>query len=97
MCMSFSSLRPHRLARAALPLLALALPLLLPAGCQSLSLLPRSRPADKPDSGSSAATPAPLPRKHEVPVAPYLFLSDFEVPPDQPLFPELAHPRDPAI
>src|SRR5262249_5904669 len=97
MCMSFSSLRPHRLARAALPLLALALPLLPPAGCQSLSLLPRSRPADKPESGSPGVAPATLPRKHEVRVAPYLFLSDFEVPRDQPLFQELAQLRDQVI
>jgi hypothetical protein len=96
--MRLSSLASHRsLFGAVLRLLLLTLPALaLVVGCQSLHLLPRGRTADKSESTSPAA-PTGLPRQHEVRIAPYLFLSDFEVPRDQPLFRELASLRDQVV
>lgn len=40
------------------------------------------------------ANPGALPSAHSFRIAPYVFLSDFEVPQSQPLFKELAHLRD---
>lgn len=72
------------------------LALLLLAGCRPLGFL---RPADKdksspPADAAARAAPATLPGKHSFRVAPYVFLSDFEIDREQPLFKELAQLRD---
>ena len=78
------------LAAPATAALALAL------GCHSLKL--NSPPADKTDvkaDGPAQASAAPAaPSKYSFRIAPYVFLSDFEVPREQPLFQELAGMRD---
>jgi hypothetical protein len=68
--------------------------LALAAGCHSLGFLTQDR---KPDP---VGTPAPLvaapgaPGKYSFRIAPYVFLSDFEVKRDQQLFKELEDLRD---
>jgi hypothetical protein len=65
--------------------------LALMVGCHSLKL---NTPPDKTEAKTDGpATPA-APSKYSFRVAPYIFLSDFEVPHDQPLFQELAGMRD---
>ncbi len=60
-------------------------------GCHSLKF--NSTPtSDKTETKSDAAPVAPS--KFSFRVAPYVFISDFEVPHDQPLFQELAGMRD---
>ena len=81
-----------RLPFAALAASGLALAL----GCHSLKL--NAPAADKTEaktdaSSQASAAPAP-PSKHSFRIAPYVFLSDFDVPQDQPLFQELAGMRD---
>jgi hypothetical protein len=66
------------------------LALVLPLGCHSLKM--NQPPADKTESRADAAPAAPS--KYSFRVAPYVFLSDFEAPRDQPLFQELASMRD---
>jgi hypothetical protein len=67
-------------------------------GCNSLSLGPGNR-SDGPTSpptaraGDGAGGPA-APGKFSFRVSPYVFLSDFEIPRDLPLFQELARLRD---
>ena len=78
-------------------LVGFALPLLtLTVGCHTLNFLrPRDPKADeKVDRPSSAPAPAELPSKHAFRIPPYVFVSDFEIPRDQPLFAELAQLRD---
>jgi hypothetical protein len=75
--------------------LALGLGLLLPVGCNTLRLnfLFPDRLEPRPEKETTAATPAP-PGKFSFRLAPYVFLSDFEIRRDQPLFQELASLRD---
>ena len=72
----------------------LAFTLTLAPGCHTLKL---NGPApEKTETRVDTAAPgAPAaPSKYSFRVAPYVFLSDFEVPRDQPLFQELAGMRD---
>ncbi len=81
---------PWRLARLALLVLGS-----LAVGCHSLNFL---RPHDKTDEKIERQLAQPgkqaLPSKHGFRIAPYVFLSDFEIQRDQPLFQELAQLRD---
>ncbi len=77
-----------RLARAALTAAALTLTL----GCHTLKMNPPDRTETHGDDPTAAAPAAPS--KYSFRVAPYVFVSDFEVPHDQPLFQELAGMRD---
>jgi hypothetical protein len=65
-------------------------------GCQSMRLLSeppsKNRPGEHPVQ--AVAELAPLPRKHVLRIAPYVFLSDREITAKQPLFQELALLRD---
>ncbi len=66
-------------------------------GCSSLNFLrPHEKPPEKVDSPpvETAGDPPRLPYKFSFRIAPYLFLSDFEIQRDQPLFAELAELRD---
>ena len=82
-----------------LSLAGLALPtLLLATGCSSLGFL---RPREKASEEKVDQLPSPrkadtasLPGQYSFRVAPYVFLSDFEIRKDQPLFVELAQLRD---
>jgi hypothetical protein len=64
---------------------------LLP-GCHSLHLNSSSPTSDKIETKADGAPAAPS--KFSFRIAPYVFVSDFEVPRDQPLFQELAGMRD---
>ena len=82
-----------------LSLAGLALPtLLLATGCSSLGFLrPREKAVE--EKVDQAVQPrkadlASLPGKYSFRVAPYVFLSDFEIRKDQPLFVELSQLRD---
>jgi hypothetical protein len=86
-----------------LRLIALMLPALtLTAGCSALNFLrPHDKSADKVDRPPAESTvdaqgdaPAQLPHKFSFRIAPYVFMSDFELPRTQPLFAELAALRD---
>jgi hypothetical protein len=68
--------------------------LALTVGCQSLGggLLSRDRGESKTDAAAAAVPPPP--GKYSFRIAPYVFLSDFEVNRDQPLFQELAELRN---
>jgi hypothetical protein len=70
----------------------LVAPLLLPSlGCHSLKLSsPVITKPEKPDRDPTAVPPS----KYQVRVSQYLFLADFELKPDLPLFRELADLRD---
>lgn len=76
----------------------LVLPLaLLTLGCHPLNFLrPRDKAVeeklDRPGNGKAALSG--LPGEHSLRIAPYVFLSDFELRKDQPLFTELAELRD---
>jgi hypothetical protein len=73
----------------------LASSLLAPTlGCHSLKMNSPASGAAESHAEDSAAAPPAAPSKHWFRVAPYVFLSDFEVPHDQPLFQELAGMRD---
>jgi hypothetical protein len=70
--------------------------LLLTTGCHafSVNLLSRDKGEVKSDPGAvAAAVPAP-PGKYTFRIAPYIFLSDFEINHDQPLFLDLAQLRN---
>ncbi len=68
---------------------------LLAAGCHSLSFLrPRDRAEEKIDRQLSRGERSGLPGKYAFRIAPYVFLSDWEIKRDQPLFKELAQLRD---
>ena len=74
----------RRLALAALAVLA---------GCNSFRM--NAPPPDKAETHADAASVlAAAPSKYSFRVAPYVFLSDFDVPREQPLFQELAGMRD---
>src|SRR5262245_24885214 len=80
--------------------LALLLPLLLSfsVGCTALNFL-RPRPdkaegKDKSEQQIDRPAGAALPNKHQIRIAPFVFLSDWEIPRDQPLFVELEELRD---
>jgi hypothetical protein len=82
------------LVGAAAPFLALLV------GCSSFSFL-RSTPKEKPTPkvareapAHEDSEPARLPSRFQVRVAPVLFLSDYQLHPDLPLFSELADLRD---
>ena len=79
-------------ARARLVMTAVALA--LSVGCRSFKMNapPPDRVEARTDASASATPPAPS--KYSFRVAPYVFLSDFDVPHDQPLFQELAGMRD---
>ena len=81
-----------------LGLASMVLPALcLTVGCNSLSFLqPRDKPVEKVDrpTAEAGSDPSRLPGKYSFRVAPYVFLSDFEIPRNQPLFAELAQLRD---
>jgi hypothetical protein len=68
----------------------------LAAGCNSLNFLrPRDKAAEeKVDRQLARAGKAGLPSKYGFRIAPYVFLSDWEIKRDQPLFKELAILRD---
>jgi hypothetical protein len=88
-----SFFRPRAARRALLALSASALALLL--GCQSLHFFFHDRPDGKKPEPQYAVSPPPAPPgKYSFRIAPYVFLSDFEVSPDLPLFKELAGLRD---
>ena len=72
---------------AALAVTALA----LMVGCHSLKM---NAPQEKTETRLDGAASPVAPSKYSFRVAPYIFLSDFEVPHDQPLFQELAGMRD---
>lgn len=77
--------------------LALALPLLLSmtAGCHALAFLrPKEKADEKVDKQLARSAKSGLPSKYQFRIAPFVFLSDWEVPQDQPLFKELADMRD---
>jgi hypothetical protein len=69
--------------------------LLLTVGCNPLrlNLLFPERQEIRPEKETAAATPA-SPGRYSFRLAPYVFLSDFEIRRDQPLFEELANLRD---
>jgi hypothetical protein len=70
--------------------LAAVAALALLAGCNAFRMN-----APPPDKGDARADPLPAaPSKYSFRLAPYVFLSDFDVPRDQPLFEELAGMRD---
>lgn len=73
------------------PVLALAALALL-AGCNSFRT--HWLPSDKPDARAEAPGQPALPAKHAFRLAPYVFLSDFELKRDLPLFQELTQLRD---
>jgi hypothetical protein len=81
--------RPRHGRLAPVVLLALAM------GCQSFgsNLLSRDRGEPKGDSAAATAAPAP-PGKYSFRIAPYVFLSDFDVDREQSLFGELAQLRN---
>jgi hypothetical protein len=98
-----SSTRPeqpddrHRAARWLWTLGSLAVPVLtLTVGCSTLNFLrPRDNTAaEKINRPAAAPAPDVLPSKHAFRIPPYVFVSDFEIPRDQPLFTELAQLRD---
>jgi hypothetical protein len=62
------------------------------AGCHSIKM-GQSTP-DKPEAKTDGPAAPALPSKYSFRVAPYVFVSDFEAPRDQPLFQELAGMRD---
>jgi hypothetical protein len=62
-------------------------------GCNSFSLNLLSRDKTEKTGADTHVLPAP-PGRYTFRIAPYVFLSDFEVKPDQPLFQELAKLRD---
>jgi hypothetical protein len=69
------------------------------AGCRTFKLFPGSGTDDKSgdaNKGQDERTTAAIPRpgKYSLRVAPYVFLSDFELKPEHPLFKELAGLRD---
>lgn len=74
----------------------LTLPLvLLAVGCHPLGFVrQRDKPAEEKVDRAPKAETAALPSRHSFRIAPYVFLADFEVPRDQPLFTELAELRD---
>lgn len=80
--------------------LGLLLPLLLSltVGCHALNFLkPRAEKVedkDKHEKQIDRAVNTGLPKKHEFRVAPFVFLSDWHIPKDQPLFVELEELRD---
>jgi hypothetical protein len=65
----------------------------LAVGCNSFSLHVLSRDKGDKTGADAHVLPAP-PGRYTFRVAPYVFLSDLEVPRDQPLFGELANLRD---
>lgn len=75
------------LASLLLPLVCLAV------GCHSLNFLRPGKEKDAPPAAAAADAPR-LPGKYQVRVAPVIFLSDFELPKDLPLFAELGQMRD---
>jgi hypothetical protein len=68
-----------------------AVALTLMGGCHSLKM---NAPPEKTEAHSDGAVAPAAPSKYSFRVAPYIFLSDFDVPHDQPLFQELAGMRD---
>jgi hypothetical protein len=68
----------------------------LTLGCHPLGFVrQRDKAADeKVDRGPARAETASLPSRNSFRIAPYIFISDFEIPRDQPEFTELAQLRD---
>lgn len=66
------------------------------AGCRTFKFFPTGddKPGDGPGLDNRAAQTIPRPNKYSLRVAPYVFLSDFELKPDSPLFKQLAGLRD---
>jgi hypothetical protein len=65
------------------------------AGCNSLNFLrPRDKVPDRDARPIDRGDPSGLPGKYQFRIAPYVFLSDWEIPRDGPLFKELALLRD---
>jgi hypothetical protein len=65
----------------------------LAVGCHSLNFL-RPREKDPPAAPAADGDTVRLPSKYQIRVAPVVFLSDFEIRPDLPLFKELAQLRE---
>ena len=82
----------HRPLRRAVGPLACALA--LAAGCHSLGFLTQDRKADPVGTPAPLVAAAGAPCRYSFRIAPYVFLSDFEVKRDQPLFKELEALRD---
>jgi len=87
-----STTRKRPVVRGSL-LAALAALLNLLLGCNSFSLNLLSREKTDKTGADTRVLPAP-PGRYTFRIAPYVFLSDFEVKPDMPLFQELAKLRD---
>jgi hypothetical protein len=89
-----SAFPPRLIRRRALLLLPVAL-FALALGCQSFHLLFKDKPEVKPTDRDPPVRPQPgAPCKYAFRVAPYVFLSDFEINPELPIFKELAGLRD---
>jgi hypothetical protein len=90
---------PRRAGRRGMLLLLPTAALLLLLGCQSLGLTLLSR-GSKPEEKEEPPQPPPLktitgaPGKYSFRLAPYVFLSDFELKRDHPVFQDLAGLRD---
>ncbi len=75
--------------------LLLLSPLLLAIGCHPLGFVrQREKPAEEKIDRAPREEAATLPSRYSFRIAPYIFLSDFEIPREQPLFDELAQLRD---
>jgi hypothetical protein len=87
-------LTPGPRGRRCCPLLALAAGLACAAGCHSFSfnLLSREKAETRVERDAAAAGPA-APGKYTFRIAPYVFLCDFDVNREQPLFQDLANLR----
>jgi hypothetical protein len=89
---------PARAASLLWALATLVVPVLaFTAGCNSLNFLrPRDKPSEKIEHQTMERGSDPLraPGTYSFRIAPYVFLSDFEIPRNQPLFAELAQLRD---
>ena len=67
----------------------------LTTGCHPRGFVrQRDKAADEKIDRAPRAESAALPSRYSFRVAPYIFVSDFEIPRDQPLFTELASLRD---
>jgi hypothetical protein len=85
---------PERLRPLRRPARLLACALALVAGCHSLGFLTQEKGDARPGPQAPLVAASGAPGKYSFRIAPYVFLSDFEVKRDQPLFKELEDLRD---